>query len=221
MITPFSDIDGEPAVCGFLHAPDSANGDGFVLAHGAGSNCQSKLLVDVSNALATSGFEVLRIDLPFRQARPKGPPFPSSSGKDREGIKRALTLMRAKVPGRIFAGGHSYGGRQTTILIAEQSRLTEGLLLLSYPLHPPGKPAELRTAHFSKLGTPSFFVQGTRDPFGSIEEMKSALELIPGPHELMEADEAGHDLKPKKGAGDLYKQVAVEFQRFVRTVIAA
>jgi predicted alpha/beta-hydrolase family hydrolase len=91
-------------------------------------------------------------------------------------------------------GGHSYGGRQASILAAEELGLVDGLLLLSYPLHPPRKPEQLRTAHFPKLQTPALFVHGSRDPFGSLDEMKQALKLIPASTCLIEVDGAGHDL---------------------------
>ena len=214
MVITFSDLNGEPAVRGFLHEPEIANGDGLVLSHGAGSNCESKVLVGLATAIARSGFEVLRIDLPFRQARRYGPPFPSSATTDREGIRRAANMLRARVKGRVFAGGHSYGGRQTTILASHEPNLVQGLLLLSYPLHPPGKPSRLRTEHFPKLTKPTLFVHGTRDPFGSIEELRSAVEIIPGQHQIIEAEGAGHDLRPKSSA-ELYDQVAREFQAFI------
>jgi uncharacterized protein len=214
MIAPFTDSDGEPFVRGFWHVPNTPNRHGIVLTHGAGSNCQTKLLVDVANALMESGFEVLRIDLPFRQARPQGPPFPNAANRDREGIRRALTAMKSKVKGSVFAGGHSYGGRQATILISAEPQLADGLLLLSYPLHPPGKPQELRTAHFPKLTKPAFFVHGVRDPFGSIAEMSAALELITGRHMLIDVDRAGHDLTLKDPSA-LCQRIAREFQNFV------
>src|SRR6516162_4552016 len=165
MVTPFADLDAEPVIRGFLHLPPVSNGSAIVLTHGAGSNCQAKLLVEMSSALAVSGFTVLRFDLPFRSVRPQGPPR-GSAERDREGLRRAVSVMRKKTGGHLLLGGHSYGGRQSTILVAEEPELVEGLLLLSYPLHPPRKPAELRTSHFSKLGRACFFVHGTRDPFG-------------------------------------------------------
>jgi uncharacterized protein len=80
----------------------------------------------------------------------------------------------------MFLGGHSYGGRQASMLAAEEPDLAAGLLLLSYPLHPPRRPARLRTAHFPKLTTPALFVHGTRDPFGSMDEMRAAVDSSPG-----------------------------------------
>ena len=102
--------------------------------------------------------------------------------------------MRESKPGHLWIGGHSYGGRQASMLLAEEPDLADALLLLSYPLHPPGKPGQLRTAHFPKLRLPVMLVQGTRDPFGSIEEVKTAIALIPSEVKLVEIDDAGHDL---------------------------
>ncbi|HSK44169.1 MAG TPA: alpha/beta fold hydrolase, partial [Candidatus Binatia bacterium] len=193
----FSDLSAEPGVRGFLHEPAQSNGeghdDGLVLTHGAGANCQSKLLIAVASAFADAGYLVLRCDLPFRQSRPHGPPFPALAARDREGLRRAVDVLRSKTSGRIFLGGHSYGGRQATMLAVEQPQLAAGLLLLSYPLHPPRKPAELRTAHFAQLKTSSLFVHGGRDPFGSHDEMKTALALIPAQTMLLEVEGAGHE----------------------------
>src|SRR5208337_806857 len=132
--------------------------------------------------------------LPFRQERRSGPPFPGNAERDRAGLGNAVAVLRKNVAGRIFLGGHSYGGRQSTILCAAEPDLVSGLLLLSYPLHPPRKPAQLRTAHLPDLRTPCLFVHGTRDPFGSTDEFEKALSLIPAKHELMKIEGAGHDL---------------------------
>ena len=216
MFTPFADLAADPPVRGFLHTPSQPSGGTIVLTHGAGANCQSKLLVEMANAFAASGFAVLRFDLPFRSERPHGPPSPGSAARDRDGLRRAVALMKEKERGPIFLGGHSYGGRQATILVSEDSQLVDGLLLLSYPLHPPRKPNQLRTSHFPKLNKPAFFVHGTRDPFGTIQEMNSALKLIPSSHALFEVDGAGHDLLIKKALGELPARVVSEFQAFVK-----
>jgi hypothetical protein len=210
----FSDLSAEPVVRGFLHEPQQANGDGLVLTHGAGANCQSKLLIALAGAFADAGYLVLRCDLPFRQSRPHGPPFPAISARDREGLRRAVDVLRSRTPGRIFLSGHSYGGRQGSMLAAEQPQLVAGLLLLSYPLHPPRKPAQLRTAHFSQLKVPSLFVHGGRDPFGSHDEMKAALALIPGEKMLLEIEGAGHELLGKKAQENLPTRIVQAFQEF-------
>ena len=198
-----SDPSLDPAVRGFLHSPANPNGDALILTHGAGSDCTAPLLVALGDAFAGHGYFVLRCDLPFRQERRTGPPFPGNAERDRAGLRNAVAAMRKDVSGRIFLGGHSYGGRQATMLCAAEPELASGLLLLSYPLHPPRKPEQLRIQHLPSLFTPCLFVQGTRDPFGSIEEMTKAAQKIPGIHELMEVEGAGHDLgfKGKKAGG--------------------
>ena len=210
----FSDLSGEPAVRGFLHEPAQPSGDGLVLTHGAGANCQSKLLIALAEAFADAGCLVLRCDLPFRQSRPHGPPFPAMAARDREGLCRAVEVLRSKVSGRIFLGGHSYGGRQGSMLAAEDPKVAAGLLLLSYPLHPPRKSADLRTGHFPQIHTPALFVHGGRDPFGSHDEMKTSLKLIPAPTLLLEVEGAGHELLGKKANEDLPSRIVEAFRQF-------
>jgi predicted alpha/beta-hydrolase family hydrolase len=166
----------------------------LLLTHGAGSNRNAPLLVALAKAFAEHDIEVSRYDLPFRQDRPHGPPRPSDAARDREGLREQITKLREKHPGQIWLGGHSYGGRQSSMLAAETPGLVDRMLLLSYPLHPPGKPQQLRTAHFPKLTAPVFFVHGSRDPFGAPDEFKSASALITAPVQLLEIEGAGHDL---------------------------
>jgi predicted alpha/beta-hydrolase family hydrolase len=184
----------DPAVRGWLHTPDVPNGDAVILTHGAGSDSTAPLLVALSETFSGQGYLVLRCDLPFRQERRTGPPFPGNAERDRKGVGNAVAVLRKNVTGRIFLGGHSYGGRQSTILCAAEPDLVSGLLLLSYPLHPPRKKEQLRIQHLPNLRTPSLFVHGTRDPFGSPEELANALKLIPARTELMTVEGAGHDL---------------------------
>ncbi len=181
----------------------------LILTHGAGSNRNAPLLVALANAFAVSDVEVVRYDLPFRQARPKGPPRPGDAERDREGLREQVLKAREKKPERVWLGGQSYGGRQASILASEIPDLVDALLLLSYPLHAPGKPQQLRTAHFPKLTMPALFVHGSRDPFGSFQEMKTALVLIPGRTRLLEVEGAGHDLGRKPG--DLAPRIVEAF----------
>jgi hypothetical protein len=122
--------------------------------------------------------------------------------------------MRQLTKGKISLGGHSYGGRQASMLAAGEPGLVERLLLFSYPLHPPQRPAELRTKHFSALQVPAFFVHGTRDGFGSIAEMETALKIIPGPTKLIPIDGAGHELMNNRSGNDLVAQVIPAFVSF-------
>jgi hypothetical protein len=237
-IASFRDDTFDPAVRGFLHSPQIPNNHALILTHGAGSNCNAPLLVALAETFCGHGYTVLRCDLPFRQQRPTGPPFPGQADRDRAGLRNAVAAMRKTVGKdstvKIFLGGHSYGGRQSTILCAAEpvdrsagdspavagatrprvSDITvSALLLLSYPLHPPRKPNQLRIEHLPNLRTPSLFVHGTRDPFGSIAEIKEALKLIPAKNELLEVEGAGHDLgfKVKQHASELPARIFARF----------
>ena len=206
----------DPPVCGFLHRPASPSGDGLVLTHGAGGNARMALLVALAGAFAGAGFTVLRCDLPFRQLRSFGPPRPGDAARDREGLKNAVAAMKKLAHGRVFLGGQSYGGRQASMLLAEE-KVADGLLLLSYPLHAPAKPDQPRIQHLPKLHAPTLFVSGTRDPFGSIAEIESARKLIPAMTELLIVEGAGHDLgfKGKPKTQELPRLVLASFESLV------
>jgi predicted alpha/beta-hydrolase family hydrolase len=226
-IREFADNAVEPKVRGFLHQPELPNYDGMVLSHGAGSNAAAALLVALAETFSAQGVTVLRCDLPYRQARSFGPPGPGDAARDRAGLTNALAAMRKVVSGRLFLGGHSYGGRQSSMLCAElskaelsQAELSQpestwvtALLLLSYPLHPPRKPEQQRTQHLPDLRTPTLFVQGTRDPFGSIAEMEQTLKMIPAKTRLLVMEGAGHDLG-FKGKGTREKLAATIFAQW-------
>jgi uncharacterized protein len=200
------DSDG---VRGVLHQPDRPSGDAIALTHGAGSNCQAPLLVRLARTFADAGLVVLRYDLPFRQQRPKGPPFPAAAARDREGVAQAVDVIRRLATGRIFAGGHSYGGRQTAMAAAERPAMADALLLLSYPLHPPAKPGQLRTSFFPDLRIPALFVHGSDDPFGSLAELSAAIKLIPALTELVHVERTAHDLKR---AGEMGEDLLARLQ---------
>lgn len=172
---------------------------GLVLTHGAGSNAEAPLLKALDTSFSEAGLLVSRVTLAFRLKRPTGPPHPSGAAADRESLRTAVAEVRAKVDGKVFLGGHSYGGRQASMLAAEDPGIAAGLLLLGYPLHPPEKPEQLRTAHFPSLRVPTLFVSGTSDPFGTEEELRAAIALIPARTELVLIPGAGHDLKYGRG----------------------
>lgn len=215
-IREFADNAVDPKVRGYLHLPDSPNNDGLVLTHGAGSNAQSPLLIALAETFSAAGFTVLRCDLPYRQTRSFGPPGPGDAARDRAGLKNALAALKKMVTGKVFLGGHSYGGRQSSMLCAEDPALAAGLLLISYPLHPPRKPEQQRTQHLPDLRTPALFVHGSRDPFGSIAEIEQALKMIPAKTKLLAIEGAGHDLgfKGKAKQEELPKLIFSAFTKF-------
>ncbi|MGA1989330.1 MAG: alpha/beta fold hydrolase [Candidatus Sulfotelmatobacter sp.] len=213
----FADNAADPKVRGYLHTPGTPNEMGLVLSHGAGSNAQAPLLVALAETFAAAGFTVLRCDLPYRQTRSFGPPGPADAARDRAGLSNAVAAIRKITPGRVILGGHSYGGRQSSMLCAEQPDLVPALLLLSYPLHPPRKPEQQRTQHLPDLRTPTLFVHGTRDPFGSIAELEQAIKMIPARTKLIAIEGAGHDLgfKGKAKQEELGNLILQELTNFL------
>jgi len=210
----FRDTSGEIAVRGFLHLPTTQPDTAIVLTHGAGANCNAPLLVALAEAFSASGLAVLRCDLPFRQARPSGPPPRGSAERDQAGLRVAVNAMQRQVPGSVFLGGHSYGGRQASMLAAAEPGIVPALLLLSYPLHPPERPDQLRTGHFPQLETPSLFVSGARDGFVTPDEMKAALKLIAARTELITVPAAGHELTTKKNRPEVVQMITAAFRSF-------
>lgn len=210
-----SDASIDPPVRGFLHRPQGAVRDGIVLTHGAGGNSRGPLQTALAESFSGANFAVLRCDLPFRQSRAFGPPRPGDAARDRQGLKNAVDALRKLAAGRIFMGGQSYGGRQASMLCAEEPGLVNGLLLLSYPLHAPGKPDQLRTQHLPSIRVPALFVHGTRDPFGSVEEMEKAVKLIPAKTKLLTVEGTGHDLgfKGKARNEELGRLILEEFRK--------
>lgn len=190
-----------PTPQNMMTEPQPLPGSALALTHGAGANSESPLLIAIEAAFEQAGIAVVRFDLAFRKKRRSGPPHPSSAAADRESIRDVMAELRSRFAGPVYLGGHSYGGRQASMLAAEDPQIASALLLLSYPLHPPNKPDQLRTAHFPALRTPCVFVHGDNDPFGSVDELRSAMTLIPSSPQLIVIEGAGHDLK--KGRFDI------------------
>ena len=185
------------AIAGIAHQPDGAPKGAVVLTHGAGGNRESPMLIRLCDEWARRGFLAVRYDLPYRRRRPKGPPSGSAAG-DRAGIAEAVELARTLTDGPVLAGGHSYGGRQTSMAVADDGVVVDVLTLFSYPLHPPGKPERARTEHLPRISSPTVFTHGTADPFGTLDELRPAAALIPAPTAIVEVTGARHDLGSKK-----------------------
>jgi predicted alpha/beta-hydrolase family hydrolase len=181
---------------GVAHQPAGTPSGVVVLTHGAGGSRESKLLQQVCDEWARRGWLAVRYNLPYRRRRPKGPPS-GSAVTDRAGIVEAITLCRGLAGGPLIAGGHSYGGRQTSMVVAANEVQVDVLTLFSYPVHPPGKPERPRTEHLPDITVPTVFTYGTSDPFGKPAEVRDAAALIAGPTELVEITGARHDLGSK------------------------
>ena len=187
-------------IAGIAHEPDrqrySAPIGAVVLTHGAGGSRESPLLIKTCDGWAARGWLAVRYNLPYRRRRPKGPPS-GSAATDQAGVVEAIELARTLTKGPVIAGGHSYGGRMTSMVVADETAVVDMLTPFSYPLHPPGKPERARTDHLPRITVPTVFTHGTADPFGSIDELRQAAALIPAPTEIFEVTGARHDLGSK------------------------
>lgn len=183
-------------IAGIDHRPDGFPEGVVVLTHGAGGNRDSPLLQQVCEEWAQRGWLAVRYNLPFRRRRPTGPPS-GSGAADRAGIVEAITLCRGLADGPLIAGGHSYGGRQTSMVVAAGDAAVDVLTLFSYPVHPPGKPERARTSHLPAITVPTVFTHGTSDPFGTPEELNAAAALVGGTTAVVEIASARHDLRSK------------------------
>lgn len=163
-----------------------------LLTHGAGGSRESPLLIRICEEWARQGYLAVRYNLPYRRRRPKGPPS-NSAKSDQEGIVEAIAWGRELGHGPVLAGGHSYGGRMTSMVAAENDG-PDVLTLSSYPLHPPGKPERARTEHLPAITVPTVFTHGTADPFGTVDEIRDAARLVSGPTAIVEVTGARHDL---------------------------
>ncbi|MDD4867858.1 MAG: alpha/beta hydrolase [Mycobacterium sp.] len=183
-------------IAGVAHQPHGSPAGVVVLTHGAGGSRESPLLQQICDEWARRGWLAVRYDLPYRRRRPTGPPSGSGAG-DRAGIAEAIALCRRLADGPLIAGGHSYGGRQTSMVVAAGEARVDLLTLFAYPLHPPGKPQRLRTEHLPDITVPTVFTHGTSDPFGRPGELRQAAALMSATTAVVEIAGARHDLRCK------------------------
>lgn len=165
---------------------------GLLLAPGAGADRNQSALVAIDAAVTLAGFAVRRMDFPYRLAGRRSPDRPAVLLAAVVAEAAALAGEAGLPPARLFLGGRSMGGRICSIAVAETLGAA-GLVLVSYPLHPPGRPERLRTDHFPNLAVPCLFVSGTRDAFGARDEMETATAAIAGPvtHHWIEGKDHG------------------------------
>jgi len=169
---------------------------GLVLTPGAGAGSDQPSLVAIEEALAPAGVRVDRIDFPYRLAGKKAPDRPPVLLATVIEAADALATELGVDGTRVAVGGRSMGGRMCSMAVAD-GMAAAALVLVSYPLHPPGKPERLRTEHFPSITVPCFFVSGTRDSFGTPAELEAATAAIPGPVTHVWVEGGDHGLRGK------------------------
>lgn len=195
--------------------PAEGAGATLVLAHGAGAPQTHPWMVAMARAIVAAGVTVVTFNFLYMEKR-KGAP-------DRPPVLEAtwlaaLEAVRAQGLGpRVFIGGKSMGGRFATMIAAQDGVEVQGLVLLGYPLHPPGQPDKPRTAHLPRVRAPMLFVQGSRDPFGTPQELEPVLKTVPRAR-LLVVEGGDHSLATPKKSGVTLPQtmacVAAEIARF-------
>jgi predicted alpha/beta-hydrolase family hydrolase len=174
-----------------------------VLGHGAGADMRSDFMEFFATALSERGLAVVRFNFPYKELTGQRPPDKMDVLVEtyRE-VVAASAKRTGSPPGPLFVGGKSMGGRVASVLCAEKYVTPSGLVFLGYPLHAPGKPTELRSAHLAKIGKPMLFCQGTRDPFGTAEELNGERKRLKLPGAMHVVEGGDHSFAvPKAMSG--------------------
>ena len=201
-------VGNEATSAVFEPATDATEaGPVFVCAHGAGGNMNDRSVLATANALRSRGFGVVRFNFLYKEKK-SGRPDPMPKLKD----CYAAVVERVKQeldPPTLVIGGRSMGGRAASMLAAD-GFASDGLLLLAYPLHPPGKPDQLRDAHLPAIETPVICFNGTRDPFCTPSLMEDVLKRLGDSWEMHWIEGADHSFHVLKSSGKRDAQVMNE-----------
>jgi uncharacterized protein len=192
---------GEPTAYLAADAAPAAQASALlVLAHGAGAGQKHPFMVRTARGLASRGIDVVTFDFPYMHAGRKAPDkAPVLERAFQDAIAAARDLSRAP---RVFIGGKSMGGRMATHLAAAAVPEVAGVVALGYPLHPPGRPDQLRVSHLPSIRMPVLIVQGERDSFGTPDELRPYVAQIPGPATLHVVAGGDHSLVARGRTGN-------------------
>jgi predicted alpha/beta-hydrolase family hydrolase len=207
-----------------LYRSSAADPPCLVLAHGAGAGQHHAFMTSTAGALADRGVDVVTFDFLYTAAKrrsPDRPPVLESTWRDVVAQVRALGLSRSAT---LVMGGKSMGGRiASQVLASDDAPAAQGLVLLGYPLHPPGQPEKLRVAHLPSLRTPTLVVQGSRDEFGGADEVRSAFGVVPATVEWHVVAGGDHSFKVRRDAGssqaDVFNAIYDRVAAWIRALV--
>jgi predicted alpha/beta-hydrolase family hydrolase len=199
-------VSDDVTVSGALHLPATPSAVAIALAPGAGTSMESPALVAVADGLAARGHTVLRFNFAYRE---RGSKRPDPQKTLVATYRAAADTLRARGAGKLVIGGKSMGGRMASLLAAE-GYACDGLVFFGYPLHPAGKPEELRDAHLPKVRAPMLFVQGTRDALCDLKLLRPVLARLGERAELHEVAGADHSFEVRKMDGRTPQSVMEE-----------
>ena len=195
----------------------------LLLAHGAGGNLMSPFMVDYATGLAERGIDVATFNFIYSEQRKK---LPDRTDKIEACWRAVIAAARSGAlspeiaRGALAIGGKSMGGRIASHIAARDPEGIAGIIALGYPLHPPGKPEQLRTKHLPAIAVPMLIVQGERDPFGTPDELRPVLGTMRAKTELYVVEAGDHSFKVPKRAGtpqaEVHARVLDEIARWLR-----
>ncbi len=215
-------LDGGQQVTGLEYlAEGNRLGARLILAHGAGAPQTSAFMVAFATGLARRGVDVGTFNFQYTEKRRR---VPDSSSELERCYIAAIEAFTRRTPDRLlFIGGKSMGGRIATQVAASDAairRVVDGLVLLGYPLHPPGRPGQLRAAHLSKVGRPMLFVQGSRDSLGTPDQLARALDAIEPRATIHVVDGGDHSFKVRASSPvpqeDVYREIEERIVAWVK-----
>jgi predicted alpha/beta-hydrolase family hydrolase len=214
------ELDGAPASTTLLSYPADQAHAALLLAHGAGAPQTHPWMVAISEAIARLGVAVYTFNFLYTEA---GRRLPDKNPLLEATFRAVIREVRAEVETPLFIGGKSMGGRIATQVAARGEPGLSGLVLLGYPLHPPGKPLQLRWTHMPKVTLPMLFIQGERDAFGPVAELAPRALALHSRARILAIEGGDHSLATPKRSGvtleQTFSRAAGEIARFTRDTI--
>lgn len=197
-------------ISGAWHRPSQGTGSGLVLAHGAGYNMNTRLLIDVAEGLSARGIAAVRFNFPYTEVGRRRP----DPQRRLEACYRSVVDAVGAETGAVFLGGKSMGGRIASHIVANGVE-ARGLVFLGYPLHPPGQPERIRDAHLRNIRCPMLFLQGSRDAFATPELLARTIRSLPNA-ELVEVRGGDHSFKvPGRPAVEVTAELVEAIASFI------
>jgi predicted alpha/beta-hydrolase family hydrolase len=213
-------LEGGGETSALRYAAEDPSAPVLVLAHGAGAGQRSPFMTAFSGAMQKRGITAVTFDFPYMRHHRRAPDRAPVLEATWRAVLQHITAGGAG-PARVVIGGKSMGGRIASHVLSDPARplpYVVGLVLLGYPLHPPGQPDRLRTAHLPLLGTPTLVVQGSHDAFGAEEEVRGAFAAVPAPVDWLILPGGDHSFKVRRGGqsqSDIFENVYATVSRWV------
>jgi predicted alpha/beta-hydrolase family hydrolase len=206
-------------------AAEYRRGVTLILGHGAGASQTSGFMVTFATALAARGIDIVTFNFLYSE---HGRRIPDPNGRLEACYRAVIGIVRGRTafnPSKLAIGGKSMGGRIASQVAAGGIGELAGLVFLGYPLHPPGRPDRLRAAHLPQVKAPMLFIQGSRDAFGTPDELQPTIDRLEPPADLYIVAGGDHSFKVLKSAGvtqqDVYGAIQDRIENWLRAAIAA